>query len=84
MLESDPRSLFSAGRMLSREGMRGGRNKATFRGGKNLCSEPFPTYLGWLLGPGVMIFTFLTSFILYKNYLKKEAAKEAEKNSKDK
>lgn len=23
---------------------------------------PFPTYLGWLLGPGVMIFTFLTSF----------------------
>ena len=75
MLESDPRSLFSAGRMLSREGMRGGKHKATFRGG---------TYLGWLLGPGVMIFTFLTSFILYKNYLKKEAAEEAEKNSKDK
>lgn len=45
---------------------------------------PFPTYLGWLLSPGVMIFTFLTSFILYKNYLKKEAAEEAEKNSKDK
>ena len=44
---------------------------------------PFPTYLGWLLGPGVMIFTFLTSLILYKNYLKKEAAEEAEKNSKD-
>lgn len=41
---------------------------------------PFPTYLGWLLGPGVMIFTFLTSLSLYKNYLKKEA----EKNSKDK
>lgn len=45
---------------------------------------PFPTYLGWLLGSGVMIFTFLTSFILYKNYLKKEATEEAEKNSKDK
>ena len=45
---------------------------------------PVPTYLGWLLGPGVMIFTFLTSLILYKNYLKKEAAEEAEKNNKDK
>lgn len=45
---------------------------------------PFPTYLGWLFGPGVMIFTFLTSFILYKKYLKKEAAEVAEETSKSK
>ena len=80
MLESDPRSLFSAGRMLSREGMRGGRNKATFRGGKNLCSD----YRSQPILAGFSIFTFLTSLILYKNYLKKEAAEEAEKNNKDK
>lgn len=43
---------------------------------------PFPTYLGWLLGPGVMIFTFLTSFILYKNYLKRKLPRKQKRTAK--
>ena len=41
---------------------------------------PFPTYLGWILGPGIMIFTFILSFILLKKYEKSE---EEKKNKKE-
>ena len=45
---------------------------------------PFPTYLGWFLSPGIMIFTLCLSIGPYANYNKKEAAKkhEKEKNGK--
>lgn len=41
---------------------------------------PFPTYIGWILGPGIMIFTFILSFGLLKRYERQEA----KKNQKDK
>ena len=41
---------------------------------------PFPTYLGWILGPGIMIFTFILSFSLLKKYEKSE---EEKKNKKE-
>lgn len=40
---------------------------------------PFPTYIGWILGPGIMIFTFILSFGLLKRYERKEE----EKNKKE-
>ena len=43
---------------------------------------PFPTYLGWIMGPGIMIFTFCLSLGLYKGYQKKEAEKNSEKKEK--
>ena len=40
---------------------------------------PFPTYIGWILGPGIMIFTFILSFALLKRYERKEAEKKEKK-----
>lgn len=40
---------------------------------------PFPTYIGWILGPGIMIFTFILSFGLLKRYERREAEKKNKK-----
>ena len=40
---------------------------------------PFPTYIGWFLGPGIMIFTFIVSFGLLKRYERRKA-QETEKS----
>lgn len=40
---------------------------------------PFPTYIGWILGPGIMIFTFILSFCLLKRYERREEEKNNKK-----
>lgn len=42
---------------------------------------PFPTYIGWFLGPGIMIFTFLLSLGLFRRYNKKEEAKKKDQEA---
>jgi hypothetical protein len=44
---------------------------------------PFPTWLGWWLGPGIMIATFCTSLGLYKKYLKKEKEENQQKGNNE-
>lgn len=45
---------------------------------------PFPTWLGWWFGPGIMAITFCISLGLYRKYLKTEKQNQENQEEQEK